>query len=99
MSNETTFTVTNPNGVALGGVIEWGETVDVVRYRHPMTGSLCENPLQGWADPPGVDTGHAAIARLFEAVEGADTFCDDCAGMEHANWRLEAGGRLRLETG
>lgn len=92
---KTTFQIRDENGAKISGEIEFGETVDVLRYHHPMTGAFTENPLQGWADPPDAETGHAATARIVEAVEAADEFCADHVGYEHVEWRLE-GGRLRM---
>jgi hypothetical protein len=89
---DTSFKVRNETGATVEGVIEWGETVDVVRFTHPMTGELTENPVQGWADPPG-ETAHAEVAEMVAAVKGAEEFCADCAGYTHTEWGL-IDGRL-----
>jgi hypothetical protein len=98
MMETTTFQIRDEEGAKLSGEIEWGETIDIVRYHHPMTGELTESPLQGWANPPDAETGYAATARLVEAVEAANEFCADHVGYDHVEWRLED-GRLRMIGG
>jgi|LSQX01.1.fsa_nt_gb hypothetical protein len=96
MADATTFDVYDEAGNVLSGEVEWGNTMDTVRYKHPMTGSLCENPLQGWADPPDAETGHATTARLLEAVNAYDHFPGEMAGCEHVDWLLADDGHLRV---
>lgn len=96
----TRFAVRDPRTHAeIDGEIEWGETVDIVRYHHPMTGELTENPLQGWADAPG-QTAHRDLRHLLEAVERkqSPTFVAGSAGYDYVEWLL-VGRTLRFVAG
>jgi hypothetical protein len=83
----TTFQIRDESGAQISGSIEWGETVDTVRFTHPMTGELTEQPLQGWADAPG-DDAHARTAAMVHAAQRDPEFAADHAGFEDVKWRF-----------
>jgi hypothetical protein len=90
MMERTEFVIREGRRKVLTGEIAWGETVNYLRFHHPMSGSLTDNPMHGWADAPD-QTAHAEVAAVVSAAQRDPGFIDDHVGFERVEWRWTDG--------
>jgi len=83
MAQATLFTAEGA-GTTVSGVVDYADTGEtIIRFYHPRTGRLVEDPLQGWADEPGQHA-HERLAELLALIADDDAFCDTLYGYVEA---------------
>lgn len=83
MAQTTLFTAEGA-GTSVSGVVEYGDRGQTtIRFHHPRSGRLVEDPLQGWADARGEDA-HTRLAALLALIADDDGFCDTLYGYVEA---------------